>query len=59
MDRVVSFSNLVDLASETMGGRAVWASDNFFAFESGQKETHFADGTRRIAFPNGTVKWLS
>jgi hypothetical protein len=33
--------------------------DNFFAFESGQKETHFADGTRRIAFPNGTVKWLS
>ncbi len=34
MDRVVSFSNLVDLASETMGGRAVWASDSFFASET-------------------------
>ena len=27
----VSFSNLLDLASETVGGRAVWASDAFFA----------------------------
>ena len=27
--------------------------DNVFSFESGQKERHYADGTRRIAFPNG------
>ncbi len=27
MERGVSFSNLVDLASETMGGRAVWSSE--------------------------------
>ena len=33
--------------------------DNLFSFESGQKERHFSsDGTRRIAFPIGSVRWL-
>ena len=32
--------------------------DNFFSFESGQKERHFADGSRRIVFPNGSIKWI-
>ena len=40
MDRIVSFSNLVDLASETMGGRAVWASDSFFASEDNLVKAH-------------------
>ncbi len=40
MDRVVSFSNLVDLASETMGGRAIWASDRFFASEDNLVKAH-------------------
>lgn len=30
----VAFTNLLDLASETLGGRAVWSSDAFFASET-------------------------